>query len=142
VFSINGYGNPGPPETAEIARISGKPVMIGEFHFGSVDRGLPASGIQGAISQTERGTAYRYYVEQGFARPEMVGIHYFQWLDQPIFGRFDGENYNIGLFDICNKPYEELIDAAVKTHQKIYSIATGAEKPFDTIIDKIPAIYY
>lgn len=142
VFSINGYGNPDPPETAEIARISGKPVMIGEFHFGSVDRGLPASGIQGAISQTERGTAYRYYVEQGFARPEMVGIHYFQWLDQPIFGRFDGENYNIGLFDICNKPYEELIDAAVKTHQKIYSIATGTEKPFDTKIDKIPAIYY
>jgi hypothetical protein len=142
VFSINGYGNPGPPETAEIARISGKPVMIGEFHFGSVDRGLPATGIQGAVSQAKRGTAYRYYVEQGFARPEMVGIHYFQWLDQPIFGRFDGENYNIGLFDICNKPYEELIDAAVTTHRKIYKIATGEEKPFETVIEKIPAIYY
>lgn len=142
VFSINGYGNPGPPETAEIARISGKPVMIGEFHFGSVDRGLPANGIQGAVSQTERGTAYRYYVEQGFARPEMVGIHYFQWLDQPIFGRFDGENYNIGLFDICNKPYDELIDAAVKTHRIIYEVATGKEKPFDTIIERVPAIYY
>jgi hypothetical protein len=142
VFSINGYGNPGPPETAEIARISGKPVMIGEFHFGSVDRGLPASGIQGAISQAERGTAYRYYVEQGIARPEMVGIHYFQWLDQPIFGRFDGENYNIGLFDICNQPYQELIDAALETHRKIYQVATGGEKPFDRVIERVPAIYY
>lgn len=142
VFSINGYGNPGPPATEEIARISGKPVMIGEFHFGAVDRGLPATGIQGALSQSERGTAYRYYVEQGFARPEMVGIHYFQWLDQPVFGRFDGENYNIGLFDICNKPYNELTDAASETHRKIYQVATGTEKPFDKIIERIPAIYY
>jgi len=91
VFSINGYTYPGPPETAEITRRSGKPVIIGEYHFGSTDRGLPANGIQGAESQQARGEAYRYYLEQGFARPELIGIHYFQWMDQPVFGRFDGE---------------------------------------------------
>ncbi len=142
VFSINGYGNPGPPETAEIARISGKPIMIGEFHFGATDRGLPATGIQGALTQADRGTAYRYYIEQGLARPELIGMHYFQWLDQPIYGRFDGENYNIGFMDICNRPYRELTDAAKLTHLKMYEVANGDEKPFKQIIEKVPSIHY
>jgi hypothetical protein len=51
--------------------------MIGEFHFGATDRGLPATGIQGAADQTQRGVAYRHYVENGLARPEVVGLHYF-----------------------------------------------------------------
>lgn len=142
VFSINGYGNPGPPETAEIAKISGKPIMIGEFHFGATDRGLPATGIQGALTQTDRGKAYRYYIEQGLAHPELIGMHYFQWLDQPVFGRFDGENYNIGFMDICNQPYKELTDAAKLTHQKMYEVANGTVKPFDEVIEKIPSIHY
>ncbi len=142
VFSINGYGNPGPPETEEIARISGKPLMIGEFHFGATDRGLPATGIQGALNQEERGKAYRYYLEQGLARPELIGIHYFQWLDQPVFGRFDGENYNIGFMDICNRPYKELTEAAIKSHSKIYEVASGKEAPYEYIIERIPSIHY
>jgi hypothetical protein len=142
VFSINGYGNPGPPETAEIARISGKPVMIGEFHFGATDRGLPANGIQGALTQEERGIAYRYYVEQGLARPELIGIHYFQWLDQPVFGRFDGENYNIGFMDICNQPYKELVKAAIESHSVIYEVASGTVLPFNETLERIPSIHY
>ncbi len=142
VFSINGYGNPGPPETEEIVRISGKPVMIGEFHFGATDRGLPATGIQGALTQEERGKAYRYYLEQGLARPELIGIHYFQWLDQPIFGRFDGENYNIGFMDICNRPYKELVEAAIKSHSKMYEVASGELPPFSDVIERIPSIHY
>ena len=142
VFSINGYGNPGPPETGRIAEISGKPVMIGEFHFGATDRGLPATGIQGAINQNERAKAYRYYVEQGLTRPELIGMHYFQWLDQPIFGRFDGENYNIGFIDICNKPYNELTEAARLTHFNMYQIASGQAEPYNEILEKIPSIHY
>ena len=76
VFSINGCSNPEPPSTEEIARRSGKPVIIGEWHFGcATDRGLPATGIQGAESQTARGEAYRYYFEQGAARPEIGRAH-------------------------------------------------------------------
>ncbi len=142
VFSINGYGNPGPPDTAEISRRSGKPVMIGEFHFGATDRGLPATGIQAALNQTERGKAYRYYVEQGFSRPELVGIHYFQWIDQPVMGRFDGENYNIGIVDICNRPYREFMEAARLTNGRVYGVAAGETAPFDQIILNLPPIHY
>jgi hypothetical protein len=142
VFSINGYSFPGPPETAEITRRSGKPVIIGEYHFGSIDRGLPATGIQGAENQQSRGEAYRYYLEQGFSRPELIGIHYFQWMDQPVFGRSDGENYNIGFLDICLHPYKELADQAKLSHERMYKVATGEEKAFDKIIRKTPQIFY
>jgi hypothetical protein len=141
VFSINGYNNPGPPETAEITKRTGKPVMIGEWHFGAVDRGLPATGIQGAKDQDARGTAYRYYIEQGFARPELIGVHYFKLNDQNIIGRFDGENYQIGFWDICYEPYKEIVKAAIESHEKIYKVAIGSEAPFDKVIDEVPAIY-
>jgi hypothetical protein len=142
VFSINGYSFPGPPETAEIARRSGKPVMIGEFHFGATDRGLPATGIQGVPDQAGRAKAYRYYVEQGFSRPEIVGLHYFQWFDQAITGRHDGENYNIGFLDICHRPYPELMEAARLTHEALYRVAAGELKPYAEKPAKAPAIYY
>jgi hypothetical protein len=142
VFSINGYNYPGPPQTAEITWRSGKPVIIGEYHFGATDRGLPANGIVGAENQQARGESYRYYLEQGFSRPELIGIHYFQWMDQPVFGRFDGENYNIGFLDICMHPYIELTEQAKLSHERMYKVACGEEKPFDKIIRKVPAIYY
>ena len=142
VFSINGYSSPLPPNTAEVARRSGKPVLIGEFHFGSTDRGLPATGIQGAADQTQRGVAYRHYVEGGLARPEVVGLHYFQWNDQPVLGRFDGENYNIGLVDVCNRPYPELTEAVRLTNERLYEVAAGKQKPYGKLLKKAPQIYY
>ena len=142
VFSINGYTHPVPPDTREITRRSGKPVMIGEFHFGALDAGLPANGIQGAENQKARGDAYRYYVENGFARPEVVGIHYFQWLDQPVTGRFDGEDYNIGFVDICNQPYYELYNAAKTTHERMYKVASGVLQPFALMTKKMPQVCY
>ena len=142
VFSINGYSNPAPPQTAEIAKRSGKPVLIGEYHFGSTDKGLPATGIQAAENQQARGEAYRYYLEQGFSRPELIGIHYFQWMDQPVFGRSDGENYNIGFLDICLHPYTELADQAKLSHERMYKVAAGEEKGYDKVIKKMPQIFY
>ena len=142
VFSLNAYSNPGPPDTEEITRRTGLPVIIGEWHFGSVDRGLPATGIQGAESQTARGEAYRYYFEHGINRPELIGVHWFQWNEQPIFGRFDGENYNIGFLDICNQPYLELTEQAKISHERMYHLAIGNEQPFNKVIRKVPAIYY
>ncbi len=130
VFSINGYHSPGPPETKEIYERSGKPVLIGEFHFGATDRGLPSTGLRAVKNQKQRGIAYQYFLEQGFQRPEMIGIHYFQWIDQPIMGRFDGENYNIGFNDILYQPYEELYKHAKKTHLNVYPVAAGEKRPF------------
>jgi hypothetical protein len=135
VYSINGYFFTPPEGTAEICKRSGKPVMIGEFHFGSIDRGLPHPGLKGVANQAARGDAYSYYMEQGFTRPEIVGLNYFEWLDEPINGRYDGENFNIGVMDVCHQPYKELTDAIKSTNERLYLVADGQLKPFDKEVE-------
>ena len=129
VFSMNVYSYSIGKDLLEmIDEYVGLPVVIGEFHFGAIDRGL-SPGLKQTTSQEERGVAYRYYVENAVAHPSIIGTHYFQWRDQPAIGRNDGENYNIGLVDVTDRPYGEFIDAARKTHQRIFEIHTGKIRP-------------
>ncbi len=131
VFSLNIYGYSAYRERLEkIDKYTGLPIIIGEFHFGTPDRGL-APGLAQTISQEERGVAYRYYVENAAAHPSLVGTHWFQWLDQPSTGRYDGENYNIGWVDVTDRPYKELVDAAKVTHKRIFDIHAGNIPPVD-----------
>jgi hypothetical protein len=130
VYSVNIYDYEVKTDRVRrIAELTGKPVIIGEFHFGTPGRGLAASLVQ-VRDQAERGAAYRYYVENAFALPEMIGTHWFQWADQPCTGRFDGENYNIGLVDVTDRPYLELIEAIKLAHRRLYRVHLEQEKPF------------
>ena len=132
VYSVNIYDYQVSPERVKrISDLTGKPVVIGEFHFGTPGRGLAASLVQ-VRDQKERGVAYRYYVEQAFAMPEMIGTHWFQWADQPATGRFDGENYNIGLVDVTDRPYTEMIEALKATHARLLKVHQGEVQPFST----------
>jgi hypothetical protein len=141
VFSINAYQMlPPAEEIARIAERTRRPVMIGEFHFGALDRGLPATGLRGVASQAERGVAYRRYVEAAAANPNVVGTHYFILNDQPVLGRFDGENFQIGFVDVCHRPYRELVEAAKATHERIYDVMEGREKPYDREAKEIPRV--
>ena len=139
VFSMNCYQF--SPDKEQIANISGKlnkPVMIGEYHFGAADGGMLAYGIRAVATQEERGGAYRYYVEQGATIPQLIGAHYFQWNDQPVLGRYDGENYQIGVVDVCNRPYEPFVQAAKKAHEQMYQVRMGMIKPYDIPPVEIP----
>ena len=131
VFSMNNYKNTVPFE--ELKAIHEKlnlPTMIGEYHFGALDAGLPASGIGRVRTQEGRGKAYRVYVEDAAANPYCIGTHWFTLYDQSALGRFDGENYNIGFYDVCNRQHKPLCDAAMKTHTDMYKIAAGKQKPY------------
>jgi len=66
-------------------------------------------------------------VENAAAFPAMIGAHWFQWLDEPVTGRMDGENYNIGFIDVTDQPYRELVDAAKVTHRRLLSVHSGKE---------------
>jgi hypothetical protein len=141
VFSINAYEIlPPAEEIARIAERTRRPVMIGEFHFGALDRGLPATGLRAVASQAERGVAYRRYVEAAAANPNVVGTHYFILNDQPVLGRFDGENFQIGFVDVCHRPYRELVEAAKATHERIYDVMEGREKPYDREAKEVPRV--
>lgn len=143
VFSINCYAT---DPTAAIQNIADHhvdlPVMIGEFHFGALDAGLTATGLEGVMSQKDRGMAYRYYCERAAAHPYGVGCHYFQCYDQFALGRFDGENYNIGLFDICFQPYPEMMAQVKACSSRIYQIADGKIEPTREKAVSIPMIAY
>ncbi|MDH7599036.1 MAG: hypothetical protein QHH07_05300 [Sedimentisphaerales bacterium] len=130
VCSINVYEYEPTSQIESVYRATGRPVLIGEFHIGVPANGL-AAGLVQAADQAERAKGYRYYVELAAALPAFVGAHWFQWADEPVLGRFDGENYNIGLVDVTNRPYKELIDAAIQTHTRLYEVHSGLTKPFD-----------
>ena len=132
VFSLNTYQmRPSPEVIRRIHEATHLPVMIGEFHHGAPDVGMLATGIRGVRSQRDRGLAYRYFVEQGLSLPEMVGMHYFQWNDQPVLGRFDGENYQIGAVDGCHQPYQDFVTGLKETHRNMYEVAKGDVPPYD-----------
>ncbi len=45
------------------------------------------------------------------AAPDVIGVHWFQYADEPPGGRADGEDYNFGLVDTDDRPYDKLIRA-------------------------------
>jgi len=129
VYSLNNYSyTVNQAEIEKVRSLIDRPVLIGEFHFGTPGRGM-TPGLKQTSSQEERGVAYRYYVENAIADPSIVGAHWFEWVDEPSTGRFDGENYNIGLVDVTDRPYRELIEAAQATHQRLPRIHEGKEPP-------------
>ena len=104
VYSLNSYAyTVNQREVQKVRELIDRPILIGEFHFGTPGRGM-TPGLRQTASQEERGVAYRYYVENAMADPNLVGAHWFEWVDEASTGRFDGENYNIGMLDVTDRP--------------------------------------
>lgn len=142
VFSMNCYRTRVPAEEmGQISTLLNMPIMIGEWHFGALDVGLPASGIGHVPTQADRGKAYRFYLEDAAAKPWCVGVHYFTLYDQSALGRFDGENYNIGFLDTCNRPYTPLSEAARLSHECLYRVATGEIAPYGDAPEYLPLLF-
>lgn len=101
------------------------PVLIGEFHFGALDRGMFHTGLRATDSQEDRAAAYRNYVTGAVRNPCLVGSHWFQYGDQATTGRGDGENYQIGLVTVCDRPYPETIAAVRDVGGSMYETRYG-----------------
>ena len=109
--------------------ITGRPVMVTEYHIGVPENGLGAGLVQ-AKDQTERGNAYRYFVEQAASLDGFMGDWWFQWSDEAVLGRMDGENYNIGFIDSTGRAYKELTEAVQVTNKRLYEVHAGKLPPF------------
>jgi len=142
VFSTNSYSDKVPREfTDKINNLLGIPTIIGEWHFGALDVGLPFSGIGHLKDQKDRAKAYRIYFEDAAANPNCIGVHWYTLYDESALGRDDGEAYNIGFLDVCNKPYDELCSSAIKSHERMYDLADGKTTPFDEKIEYLPKLF-
>ena len=98
------------------------PMIIGEFHFGGVDRGLLHGGLRYGGSQENRADLYKHYVQDAVMNPYLVGTHWFQYNDQAVTGRGDGENYQIGFINVYDAPIRELIRAARSVGETMYEL--------------------
>ncbi|HEY3330721.1 MAG TPA: beta-galactosidase [Capsulimonadaceae bacterium] len=104
-----------------------KPVLVGEFHFGALDRGMFSGGCFPVTDQKTRAARFEDYVDTTLADPAFVGCHWFQFFDEPTSGRAgDGENFNIGFVSITDTPYPELVTAARAANSRIYAVHSGS----------------
>ena len=85
---------------------------------------------------------WRCFVERAASHPYCVAAHWFQYNDQFFLGRFDGENYQIGLVDICMQPHVETLEAALETSKVLYKVKNGETAPYEGIPEVIPMIGY
>jgi hypothetical protein len=89
-----------------------KPAIISEFQFGSSDRGLFWAGLYNVAAEEQRGPAYAHYLRSAMANPDIVGCHWFQYVDEPLTGRpRDGENGHIGFVSVADVPYSDFVSA-------------------------------
>jgi len=127
VMSFNNYREGMHPDTWAFLKALDFPVIIGEYHIGSVsDTGLYHPGLVIAADQTDRGRMYEQYMTTVIENPAMVGAHWFQYIDDPVTGRaYDGENYNVGWVTNTDIPYQEMVEAAKRVNYSIYEHRAG-----------------
>ena len=99
----------------EFYEITGRPILISEFHFRAWDSGLPnhkPPPLLFPVLPTQKGRAncFEAATRWFIGKPYSVGYHWFAYSDQPETGRFDGENSNIGVVNEMDEPYEVLVE--------------------------------
>lgn len=97
-----------------------KPALIGEFHFGTASHGVWGTGLRNASSLENQADLYQQYIYEAASHPNFVGAHWFQWSDQPVTGRFDGENFRIGIVNVTDQPYPSMVDAIKTSSAELY----------------------
>lgn len=121
LLSFNLYAaTPQQGYDAAYVRSLDKPVLISEFHFGSRDRGPFWGGVSEVYNEQQRGERYQQFLAAAVKDPQIVGAHWFQYLDQPVTGRLlDGENGHIGLVGITDLPFTSFVEAVRKGNQQV-----------------------
>jgi hypothetical protein len=113
VVSFNAYADlPQHHVDAALMHALDRPLLVSEFHFGSDDRGPFGAGVVPVANEAARGEAYARYLAAAVANPLVVGVHWFEYADQPVTGRLlDGENAHVGLVGITDIPFAGFVQA-------------------------------
>ena len=131
VISFNCY-DPDPSGVMDAYAAAERPCLIGEFSFRGIDSGLPNTKGVGPLvaTQAERATGFKHYVTAALRHPTVVGYHWFEYVDQPAAGRFDGENSNFGTVTIEDEVYEELTQAMASVNAETEDLHATAPHTF------------
>ena len=108
--------------------LTGKPILISEFYMAARENRSGNKNDHGIFpvvtTQQERATGFRNTLHALLRIPYVIGADWFQYSDEPTHGRADGENFNFGLVDIHDRPYQELVQAA-----SALDLAAGRNQP-------------
>ncbi len=107
----------------------GKPVLVSEWFFAARENrtGNRNNGhLMTVETQDERATGAAAATMNFAAIPELVGAHWFMYYDHPKGGRPDGEDYDFGLVDINDRPYERLTSALALANRRALTVHAAA----------------
>jgi hypothetical protein len=107
----------------------GKPVLVAEWFFAANQNrtGNKNNGHLMTVETQDERALGAAAVQQNFAAiPELIGTHWFQYYDHPKGGRPDGEDYDFGLVDINDVPYERLTEALAEVNRRVPQIHAAA----------------
>jgi hypothetical protein len=114
-------------------RLTGKPVLVSEFYMAAHDNRSgdrnSTSSFPTVATQTERAHALSHTLQTLVRLPYVVGAEWFQYYDEPAHGRRDGEDYNFGLVDVDDRPYEEVTTAFSSLNLSKLKAATAPARP-------------
>lgn len=109
-----------------LKQLSGnRPILVSEWFFAAHENrsGNRNNGhLMTVQTQAERARGAAAAAQQFALHPQIVGIHWFQYYDHPEGGRPDGEDYNFGLTDLHDRPYEELVEALSRVNSTLATI--------------------
>jgi hypothetical protein len=95
--------------------LTGKPILVSEIYLAAMENRSGNKNSQGVFpvvaTQKERADGWRNTLRDLLQLPYVIGADWFQYRDEPRHGRDDGENFNFGLVDIDDRPYEEVTSA-------------------------------
>ncbi len=104
---------------AAIYDVVRRPLMVMEYSFRAADVGVPNSYppiFPTLPTQAARAGAFASYSHALYATPWVVGDQWFEYVDEPAGGRFDGEDSNFGIVSTADVPYSTLVDRMAEVH--------------------------
>ncbi len=108
------------------AGLGDKPVLISESSVGHRMRGMLGILAYPGCAPHAREEAQEILLESTARHPQIVGIHHFCFKDQTLVGRWDGENYGIGLVSVTDEPYREFVESNRVFAERLYPFRRNA----------------
>jgi hypothetical protein len=130
-FSASGWVSPFFFEG--LHQLSGRPILVSEFYFSAMENRTGNLNSQGPFkvvaSQSERATGAAEMAEYLARLPYVVGYHWFRFADDPPRGLKSGEDFNFGLVDTSDRPYQEVTAALRNVNAHVEDLHRAGPRP-------------
>ncbi len=119
VVSYNVYDNP-PDRRVNQYRGLDIPILSGEWGVNSDPQQTPFRGNVLSPDPRQRARDMERYFEVAIRHPMIVGAHFFQFRDQPLTGRPDGEAVLRGFVNVTDTPHFDLVQTNRRLAYSLY----------------------